>query len=52
MFKHLLCIWALVLFVEETIVSRTSWLADAIAVEDILAESNAFRSGRPPLQFK
>ena len=39
-------LWSLFLFAEDAIAFRTSRLADAIASDDMLAESDPFGSGR------
>ena len=46
MYANILCIWALFLFAEDAIASRTSRLADTIASDDMLAESDPFGLGR------
>ena len=46
MYANILCIWAPLPFTEDAIASHTSRLADTIASDDMLAESDPFGSGR------
>ena len=52
MYANILCIRAPFLFAEDAIASRTSWLADAIASDDMLAESDHFGLGMLSFSLK